>query len=592
MKRREFLSYAAAAPAAAYAGVACTGTKTGEQTTSATYDLVLKNGRILDGSGSPWFNADIAVKNGRISKVGRVDEEKADRIIDVEGLFVSPGFIDIHNHSDTSMFVDPWIESKIRQGITTDVNGNCGGSPAPLNEKLKARARRGMSEEDMDWSTMDGYFNRLEQRGIAQNMVTLVGHGTVRNYVMDGDQGAPTQKQLDEMKELVREAMQHGAAGLSTGLAYSPGVYAHTDEVVELAKVAAEYGGIYASHLRDFSSKVLGWSGEEGSVYPAVDEAIEIGRRSGIRVVQLSHLSSNSPYSGDPELDEKVRDLIYKAREDGINVLADILPSDWGSVAPWPGRSVFSPAYLADGKENLLERLRDPAERAVLKEELLTKSLAEMGFENTTARLQLIRAGKGDGVWIFPPLNGHFKNPEYERKTLDVIAEMKGVDLLDALFDLLIEENGEVSIANKVMEDRNSQMIWSIAIPSSDGGGTAKPGEGTRRVRPSGYSGFSDALVWVREKKLVTLEDMIRKMTSFPARTLRLWDRGLIKEGLQADITVFDFENVRSLCTYENDARPAYPEGIPYVIVNGVPVIDDNQLTEALPGKVLRHSSA
>ena len=592
MKRREFLSYATAAPAAAYAGVACTGTKTGEQTTSATYDLVLKNGRILDGSGSPWFNADIAVKNGRISKVGRVDEEKADRIIDVEGLFVSPGFIDMHNHSDTSMFVDSWIESKIRQGITTDVNGNCGGSPAPLNEKLKARARRGMSEEDMDWSTMDGYFNRLEQRGIAQNMVTLVGHGTVRNYVMDGDQGAPTQKQLDEMKELVREAMQHGAAGLSTGLAYSPGVYAHTDEVVELAKVAAEYGGIYASHLRDFSSKVLGWSGEEGSVYPAVDEAIEIGRRSGIRVVQLSHLSSNSPYSGDPELDEKVRDLIYKAREDGINVLADILPSDWGSVAPWPGRSVFSPAYLADGKENLLERLRDPAERAVLKEELLTKSLAEMGFENTTARLQLIRAGKGDGVWIFPPLNGHFKNPEYERKTLDVIAEMKGVDLLDALFDLLIEENGEVSIANKVMEDRNSQMIWSIAIPSTDGGGTAKPGEGTRRVRPSGYSGFSDALVWVREKKLVTLEDMIRKMTSFPARTLRLGDRGLIKEGLQADITVFDFENVRSLCTYENDARPAYPEGIPYVIVNGVPVIDDNQLTEALPGKVLRHSSA
>ena len=195
-------------------------------------------------------------------------------------------------------------------------------------------------------------------------------------------------------------------------------------------------------------------------------------------------------------------------------------------------------------------------------------------------------------MWIFPPLNGHFKNPDYERKTLDVIAKMKGVDLLDALFDLLIEENGEIAVANRIMEDRNSQMIWSVAIPSSDGGGTAKPGDGTGRVRPSGYSGFSDALIWVREKKLVTLEDMIRKMTSFPARTFRLWDRGLIKEGLRADITVFDFENVKSLCTYENDARPAYPEGIPYVIVNGVPVIDDNQLTEALPGKVLRHASA
>jgi N-acyl-D-aspartate/D-glutamate deacylase len=175
---------------------------------------------------------------------------------------------------------------------------------------------------------------------------------------------------------------------------------------------------------------------------------------------------------------------------------------------------------------------------------------------------------------------------------LDVIAEMKGVDLLDALFDLLIEENAEISVANRIMEDRNSQLIWSVAMPSTDGGGTAKPGESTRRVRPSAYSGFSDALVWVREEKLVPLEDMIRKMTSLPAHVLRLRDRGLIREGFRADITVFDFENVKSLCTYENDARPAYPEGIPYVIVNGVTVIDDNELTEALPGEVLRHSSA
>ena len=592
MKRREFLYYAVAVSAAAHARGAAAKTTAGEQTTSNMYDLVLKNGRILDGSGNPWFKADIAVKNGRISKIGRVDKEKADRIIDVKGLIVSPGFIDVHSHSETSMFRDPWIESKIRQGITTEVNGQCGGSPAPRNKKLKARAGRGISKEDIAWSTMDGYFNRLEKHGIAQNMVTLVGHGTVRRYVMDGNHGAPTQKQLDEMKELVREAMIHGAAGLSTGLAYSPGCYAHTDEVVELTKVAAEYGGIYATHLRDFSSKVLGWSGEEGSRYPAVEEAIEIGRRSGIRIVQLSHLSSNSPFSGDPELDEKVHDLIYKSREEGIDVLIDVLPSDWGGIASWPGRSVFSPAYLADGKEKLFERLRDPDQRAVLKEEILTKSPAEMGFENSTHRLLLIRTGKGDGVWIFPPLNGHLKNPEYERKTLDVIAEMKGVDLLDALFDVLIEENGEVCIANKVMEDIKSQLTWSIAMPSTDGGSTVKPGEATRRVRPSAYSGFSDALMWVREKKLVTLEDMIRKMTSLPARSLRLWDRGLIREGLWADITVFDPKKVKSLCTYENDARPAYPVGIPYVIVNGVPVIDDNKLTEALPGKVLRHSSA
>lgn len=583
MKRREFLYGAVAVSAVVLTGEAAAKTTAGKLATSNTYDLVLKNGRILDGAGNPWFKADIALKNGRISKIGRVDEAGADRIIDVKGLFVSPGFIDIHNHTDTSMFSDPWIESLLRQGITTNVNGNCGGSPAPR----KARAGR-----EENWTTMDEYLNQIEQHRFAQNMITLVGHGTVRNYVMRGNHGAPNQKQLDEMKQLVREAMKHGAAGFSTGLAYSPGCYAHTDEVVELTKVAAEYGGIYATHLRDFSSKVLGWSGEEGSVYKAVEEAIEIGRKSGIRIVQLSHLSSNSPYSGDPELDKKVHDLIYKSREEGIDVLIDVLPSDWGSVASWPGRSVFSPVYLADGKEKLLERLRDPDQRAVLKEELLTKSPAEMGFENTTARLLLIRAGKGDGVWIFPPLDEHLTNPEYERKTLDVIAKMKGIDLFDALFDVLIEENGKVCIANKVMEDRNSQLTWSIAMPSTDGGSTIKPGEAARRVRPSAYSGFSDALLWVREKKLVTLEDMIRKMTSMPARALRLRDRGLIKEGFWADITVFDLKNVKSLCTYENDARAAYPEGIPYVIVNGVLVIDDNKLTEALPGKVLRQSSA
>jgi N-acyl-D-amino-acid deacylase len=582
MKRKEFLGYAAAMSAAAY------GCEAGEQATSDTYDLVLKNGRVLDGGGTPWFMADIGVNSGRITKIGRVDEEKADRVIDVDGLFVSPGFIDVHAHSDTSMFDDPWgaYARPLRQGITTEINGNCGGSPVPPGR------RRGGSEEGNNWSTFGEYFNQLEESGIGLNMATLIGHGTVRRYVMEENHGAPTQVQLDEMKGLVREAMQDGAVGLSTGLAYNPGVFAHTDEVVELAKVSAEYGGIYATHMRDFSSPVLGWSGEEGSVYQAVEEAIEIGRRSGVRVVQISHLAGNSPYSGDPELHNKVRDLIFAARDEGIDVLADILPSDWGSVAAWPARSVFSPAYFEDGREALLERLRDPEQRAALKQELLTKSPAEMGFENTTARILLIRAGLGDGVWLFPPVGGSFKNPEYERKTLDVIAEMKGVDLFDALFEMLVEENGEIHITNKVMDDRSDQMVWSNAMPSSDGGGTARPGESDRRVRPSGYSGFSDALIWVREKRLVTIEDMVRKMTSMAAHLLRLPDRGLIKEGFRADITVFDLDNVTSTCTYENDAMPGYPLGIPYVIVNGVPVIDNDQLTEALPGEVLRHSSA
>ena len=551
------------------------------------FDLILKNGRILDGAGNPWFKADIAVKNGKIAKIGRITSD-AVRVINVHDLTISPGFIDIHNHSDTSMLIDPKMESKVRQGITTEVNGHCGNSPAPLNKNIKRI--RGLPKEEIDWTTMDGYFKRLERQGISQNVITLVGHGTVRRYVMGENNSKPTPSELEEMKKLIKEAMEDGAAGFSTGLAYSPGCYAHTDEVVELTKVAAEYSGMYATHLRDFSSKVLGWSGEEGSVYKPVQEALEIGRRSDIRVVQLAHLSSNSPYSGDPDLSNKVRRLIDESREKGLDVTIDVLPSDWGSIAPWPGRSVFSPAYLTEGKEKLVERLRDPEQRALLKEELLTKSPSEMGFENTTARLLLIRAGLGDGIWVFPPLGGNFKNPEYERKTLDVIARMMNMDLLDALFELIVEEEGNICITNKVMDNRMHQMTWPTAMPSTDGGSTVKPGLEARRVRPSAYSGFSDALIWVREKKLIPLEDMVRRMTSMPARTLALQDRGFLKEGFWADITVFNPENVRSLCTYENDAQPGYPEGIPYVIVNGVPVIDNEEHTGARPGKVLRHT--
>ena len=273
MKRRKFLSYALAVPTAATASKVLG--EAGQQATSDSHDLILRNGRVLDGVGTPWVTTDVAVKNGKISKIGKLTTDKARREIDVTGLFVSPGFIDMHSHTDTSMFVDHWVESKIRQGITTDVNGQCGGSPAPLNEKMKERAGRGMPAEEIDWTTMEEYFDRVQEYGIAHNMVVFVGHGTVRNYVMGENHGAPTESQLDEMKALVRRAMQQGAAGLSTGLDYSPGCYAHTDEIVELAKVAAEYRGIYATHYRGFSSKVLGWSGEDANVLPAVAEAIE-----------------------------------------------------------------------------------------------------------------------------------------------------------------------------------------------------------------------------------------------------------------------------------------------------------------------------
>ena len=545
----------------------------------------------MDGTGNPWFHADVAIKDGKIFKIGRLDSEKAAKIIDASNLVLSPGFIDIHNHSDTSLLVNPKMESKTMQGITTEMNGHCGGSPAPVNQKtLEIKGLRVIPKEDVDWTTMGGYFQRLEKQGISQNVVTQVGHGTVRLHTMGDDRRTATEPEIEEMKELVRAAMEEGAVGLSTGLAYAPGCYAHTDEIVELAKVVAEYNGTYHSHLRESCSKVLGWTGVKGATYEAISEAIEIGRRSGVRLVQLSHLGSQPPSSRDPDLSNKVRKLIDDSRDEGINVTTDILPSNWGSVAPWPGRSVFSPAYLTDGKDKLLEKLGDPVQRAQLKKELLTKLPSEMGFENTTGRLLLIREGRGDCIWIYPPFNGHMKNPEYEYKTLEEIADMKGKDLLDSLFDLLVEEKGNISITNKVMDDRYGQLAWPTAMPSSDGGGIERTGsEATKRVRPSAYGGFPEALAWVREKGLVTLEDMVRKMTSMPAGAIGLKDRGLLKEGFWADVVVFNPETVKSRCSYKNDARPEYPEGIPYVIVNGQLIIDDSEHTGALPGKVLRH---
>lgn len=556
------------------------------------FDVILRNGRVLDGAGSPWFEADIGIKNGLISKIGGLGSWKAIRTVDVGGLIISPGFIDIHSHSDTSLLMDPRMESKVRQGITTEVNGNCGISPAPVNEKIqKFEELRHIPKEEVDWTTMDGYFKRLEKQGASLNVIMLVGHGTVRCYVMGDEARAPTSLEMEKMKMLVRAAMEDGAAGLSTGLEYSPGVHAHTDEIVELAKVAAEYGGIYTSHLRCSGSKALGWPGEGVTLLEAVAEAIDIGRRTGLRI-QLSHLEAQTASMREQDMSNKVYDLIVSAREEGIDVAADKLTDVWGSVAPWPRRTVFPPAYLADGNEKLFEMLRDPDTRAKIKEELKTKSQSEMGFVEMTDRLLLIRQGKGDSVWIFPPFNGHMKNPDYEYKTLDEIARMMGKNLWDTLFDLILEEEGNICISNKQMAIGfpKEEFSWSMMMPSTDGGGIEKPGSLAKdRVRPSAYGAFPTVLAWAREKNTLTLEEVVRKATSLPARTIGLKDRGLIKEGFWADITVFDPDTVKSRCTFENDARPEYPEGIPYVLVNGQIVVDDNEHTGTLPGKVLRH---
>jgi N-acyl-D-aspartate/D-glutamate deacylase len=403
------------------------------------------------------------------------------------------------------------------------------------------------------------------------------------------------------MKELVQEAMEHGALGLSTGLTYAPGYYAHTAEIIELAKVVAEFGGTYASHIREWGSKILGWSGEQGSHVEGIMEAIEIGRKSGVPRMEISHLSAQREFVRDANQLNAVRKIIDLARDNGIDVTVDVQPESWDTVRP-AYRGSIPPIYLADGVEKLVEHLREPKTRAQIQNDMKTKLPMDMGFEYHAGKLLLIRAGKGECITVYPPFNGHLKNSDYEYKTLTDIAQMKGKNLYNTLFDLIVENDGNVFVNRKQMDwtTKMSEYTWPMVIVGTDGGSIIRTGnEATERVRPTAFAAYPLALAWVRETKILTLQDMVRRMTSMPARTIGLKDRGLVKEGFWADITVFNPNIVRGKTSYTNeveewaqgegDARPFYPEGIPYVLVNGKFIVYDSEHTGALPGKVLRH---
>ncbi|UCH37752.1 MAG: amidohydrolase family protein [Candidatus Bathyarchaeota archaeon] len=567
-------------------------------------DIILKNGRILDGAGNPWYKADIAIKDGKIAKLGSVESMKATCTLDVNNMIVSPGFIDVHNHSDMSLLVDPQLESLTRQGVTTVVNGQCGSSPAPVNEHTLELQKLGLNdiEIEIDWTRMDGYFTRLETKGISPNSITLVGHGTLRYYVMGRDyKRESTHTELLQMKRLLQKAMEDGALGLSTGLTYAPGYYAHTREIIELAKVVSVFGGSYTTHIREWGSKILGWSGEQGSHVEGVLEAIEIAQQSKVARLEISHLSAQREFVRDDTQFNRVRDILNSAREKGIDVTIDVQPESWDTVRP-AYRGSIPPIYLEAGVEKLIERLQNPDTRAQIKKEMETKQPMDLGFEYHAGKLLLLRAGKGDCLTVYPPFNSHLQTQEHEYRTLKEIAELKQKDLYETLFDLIVENNGNVFINRKQMNWtlKMSEYTWPIVMVGTDGGSIIRPGkEATERVRPTAFAAYPILLAWVRECGILTLQDMVRRMTSMPARTLGLQDRGLLKEGFWADIAVFNPNRVRGKTSYSNetekwakgvgDARPCYPEGIPYVLVNGQFIIWDSEHIGTLPGKVLRH---
>ncbi len=534
---------------------------------AAQYDLIIRNGKIVDGSGNPWFYGDVAVKSDRIAAVGAVKGD-ATRVIDATGLVVAPGFVDMHSHSDWVLLEDGNAQSKVRQGVTTEIIGES-TSVAPATGKLKPRTVSAKNQP-FEISRLRDYFSAVERAGISVNVASYVGEGTVWECVMGTSFARPSADELHTMKDLVAEAMSDGALGLSTALMMPPSSLATTDDLIELCKVVREQGGIYATHMRD----------EGLGIFDSVKEAIEIGQRARVPVDILHLKIADEKYWGRMK---EVVSLIDEARRNGVNVQANIYPYTRGNndlvsiIPPWAHEG---------GRAQLLARLKDAAQRPRLKQDIRD---GVPGWYNHYT------AVGGDWSRMLISANNRYKGLTMDR-VIAIKSEGKtpAPDPLDILFDLLIEENGSVGTvyAHHTEQDMNLALSQPWCSIGSDGSALAIDGPLRRgHPHPRSFGTFTRVLgVYVRERGLLRLEDAIRKMSSLSAAKIGIRDRGLLQSGLFADIAIFDEKRVIDHATYEEPFQ--YSNGVEYVIVNGQIVIDKGTHTGARPGRALRHQSA
>ena len=533
------------------------------------YDLIIRNGQIIDGTGSPWYSGDLAIRDGRIAAIGSLVDAKAEKSIDAAGMVVAPGFIDMLGQSDLSILVNPSLPSKIFQGITTEFTGE-GGSAGPLNDRIVAADQLGYAHLRItpDWRTLAEYFARLERQGIGINVGHYVGATQVRRMVLGDDDRTPSAEQLKAMRELVAQAMRDGAVGLSTSLQYPPAPYAKTDELIALATEASRHGGVYATHMRSESDEIL----------PALDEAIRIGQEARIPV-EIWHLkvAGKENWGRMPEVVAK----IDSARRAGVDIAADT----YAYQAWFNSLSAMVPPWAHDGgTAKLLSRLRDPAARRRIRRDMETTGSWENNAWQEISGPEAILIGAVQNPKL-RPLQG---------KTLAEVAKQRKADPIDALLNLLIEDQGYTYVA--VFGMAEPDVVLALQQPwvsiNNDSQGTAPDGIlGRDHPHPRAYGTFSRILrKYVREEKRLSLEDAIRKFTSLPAQRMRLGDRGVLKAGMWADVVVFDPAGVRDRATF---AQPnQLSEGMSWVLVNGVPVIGEGKATGALPGKVLRGPGA
>jgi len=525
------------------------------------FDLVLKNGTILDGTGGPEWRADLGVIGDTISAIGSIDSARGSRILDASGLHVSPGFIDIHSHSDSSIFAYPTADSRSRQGITTEVTGQCGFSVAPL-EGIDADIRRTNLEEEtgapVEWTNVASYFDTLEETGISVNQAFMLGHGSMRQNIAGLANRHLSDDEMARLLRYIEEGMDEGAFGLTTGLEYTPGAFTPTEEIVALARVVARRGGFYGSHIRN----------EESGLLSAIHEAIEIGREARLPV-EISHLKA----AGRPNWSKQraALNLIESARRDGVDVMADAYPYTAYSTS----LTIFVPPWaLAGGWDGLGARLDNAADRSRIRDEVVESVMGDPGEFS----LIVISSTKTEA-------NRHFVG-----KNVTEIGEFWGLAPVDAALRLLVEEEGTVSMIGHGMSPENVEMVLShpLVMVGSDGASIAPTGKAAEtRPHPRLYGCCARILShYCRERGIFDLPTAIRKMTGTPADQAGIHDRGRVAKGKKADLVVFNAATIKDEATFDDPHQ--YASGISYVVVNGQIVVDHGEHTGARPGRVLR----
>ena len=535
--------------------------------TPSPYDVLIAGGRVVDGTGAPWVHADVAIAGDRIAAVGDLAGAPAKVRVDATNLVVAPGFIDMLGQSEFYVLVDGRAASKIMMGVTTEITGE-GTSIAPVNDRMMAQDKAQWDHYGLtpDFQTLAGYFARLETRSKpALNIGTFVGAGGVRDYVIGRGNSPASAAQLEEMKRLVKQAMEEGALGLSTSLQYVPDRFATTDELIELAKVAAQHGGVYLTHQRS----------ESAQVFESIDEVIRISHEAKIPA-EIWHLKTayKANWGKMPEVLSRIR----AARANGIDVTANQYPYTRASN----GLDACLPLWAREGgTDAMIARLKDPATRERIKREM--DDPEAKGWEN-----QWYGSGGGDGVMVAAVLNPELR--KWEGMTLTEIGKAMGKDPRDAVMDLVIADRGETDCIIAIMDEQDVRTALKDPLISIDTDSAARAEDGPlaeSKSHPRGWGTFARILGhYVRDERLLTLEEAVRKMTSQPASRVGLLDRGILRPGMAADITVFDAATIRDVATFADPNH--YAVGVKYVFVNGQAVVKDGGMTDARPGRPLR----